>query len=236
MTAPARRQALLAGVSQAGIRELEAIWPKLNLSSPSGIALPLASVLAEVADQYGAAAATLAADWYEEARFDAGFTDAFTVAPAALPDQSRFNALARWGVGPLFGANPDPATALSRVSGGLQRIVLGQARDTTVGAIAEDPANPTYARHASANACAFCALVASRGPVYTSEATAGLGARYHDDCHCAVVEVFPGQEYAEAPYVAKWRDAYNEAKETTDSGAIDTRTTLSNLRTVLGTS
>lgn len=236
MTAPAKRQALLAGVTQVGLQELADLWPKLNLTRPNGLALPLSTILAEVADHYGAAAATLAADWYEESRVSAGFTDSFSVAPAALPEASRFAALARWGVAPLFGSNPDPTAALSRVSGGLQRIILGQARDTTVGAIGEDPANPTYARHASANACAFCALVASRGAVYTSEASAGLGTRYHDDCHCTVVEVFPGQQYDEAPYVARWRDAYNEAKTTNDNGAIDTRSTLSNLRQVLGTS
>lgn len=228
MTPAATRQATLAGLSTMSRREFEAIWRRLNLASPAGLAVPLAALLAEVADKYGAPAAALAAEWYDESRDEAGAPGRFEVELAALPDASRFEALARWGVTPLFGADPNPVAALTRISGGLQRIVLGQARETTFGAVASDPVRPQFARHASSNACAFCAMLATRGAVYASAASS-LGDRYHDDCHCAVVEVFPGQRYEEAPYVAKWREAYSA----TSSG--DTKTVLSEMRQTLGT-
>lgn len=166
---PAERQRLLAGLSTLTKRDLAAIWAKLNLAKPDRLAEPLAQVLAEIADKYGAAAASLAADWYDEARADAAVTGRFAAVLAAPPDTDRVTALARWGVGPLFGANPDGAAALSLIVGGLQRIVVDQARDTTFGSVAADPARPRWARHASANACAFCALMASRGAVYATE-------------------------------------------------------------------
>lgn len=166
---PAERQRLLSSLSRLTERDLAAIWAKLNLADPDRLAEPLAQVLTEIADKYGAVAASLAADWYEEARDDAGVASRFTPVIADSPDADRVSALSRWGVGPLFGANPDGAAALTLIVGGLQRIVLDQARDTTFGSVAVDPARPRWARHASINACAFCALMATRGAVYASE-------------------------------------------------------------------
>ena len=51
-------------------------------------------------------------------------------------------------------------------------MVANAARDTiTTAALADDGANG-WARHASANACAFCAMLATRGAVYKTQAGA----------------------------------------------------------------
>jgi hypothetical protein len=273
---PRERQQALSALARLGTRDLATIWRKLNLSAPDKLADPLAEVLAAISERYGAAAASLAADWYDEARDDAQAAGRFSAVIADGPDTERMQALSRWGVGPLFGAAPDGAAALTLIAGGLQRIVLDQARDTTAASVALDPAKPRFARHASANACAFCALMATRGAAYTSEEDAlrvtghslggtdyrkmrrmgtprgallaGLkqstrdrggrkgrptkrptGSKYHDDCHCVAIEVFPGMEYAEAPYVSQWRQAY----EDTNGGG--TKATLAEMRQTLGT-
>lgn len=62
--------------------------------------------------------------------------------------------------------------ALKRLSGGLQRIVADADRDTVELSGEMDPGEVRFARHASANACAFCALLATRGAVYHSEESA----------------------------------------------------------------
>lgn len=169
---PSERQRALTALAALSTRELAAIWRKLNLSRPDRLREPLAELLAQIADKYGAPAATLAADWYDEARADAGAPGSFRASPADLPEAARFESLAGWSVDALFGATPDSPLALSRVSGGLSRIVFDQARDTTVAAVELDPAGPTYARHASANACAFCKMLATRGATYTSAESA----------------------------------------------------------------
>lgn len=269
-------------LSARAVSDLRRVWPRLLTMRPDGMAEALALVLAEVTDRYGAASAALAAEWFEELREGAGVGGSFRAGAAALPSTERLEVLARWGVGPLFGADPDPVTALSLVSGGLARQVLGVGRDTLMESIAADPASPRYARHASANACAFCAMLATRGPVYWSEASArrvtgenlggkdyrkarrldgsltaerraeilrgsrartvaqggrkgrdttqALGDKYHDDCHCTVVPVWPGQRYEEAPYVEKWRAAYSEAHE----NGMTAKETLSGMRHALG--
>ena len=162
-----------SSLSAAAVADLRKVWPKLMTMRPDKVAEALALVLEEFSAKYGTASAALAAEWFEERRDLAGATGSFRAQVAALPSEERLKILARWGVGPLFGANPDPTTALSLVSGGLSRTVLMMGRDTIHESIAADPAGPRYARHASANACAFCAMLASRGAVYTSEANAG---------------------------------------------------------------
>lgn len=269
MPAPtaSERQQLLGSLTTLSLRELREVWRRLNLSQPDRLREPLAEILEEIADRYGSGAATLAADWYDEHRADVGLGGAYAAAPAALPERERFEALSGWSAGALFGDAAAPALALSRLEGGLARIVFDQARDTTALAVQSDPAGPTYARHASANACAFCMMLATRGPTYTSAAAAqsvvgrgtdastnvgrtsgrmALGVRergsqsmgdgYHDHCKCTAIEVFPGETYEEAPYVAEWRKTYNDVKVTGGKyDAIDPKATLAEMRKSLGT-
>lgn len=78
-----------------------------------------------------------------------------------------------------------------------------------------------WRRVAQANACAFCAMLASRGPVYTESAVtvSKYGLRYHKGCNCTA-EVWYGRwgdwqpNEIEQPYV----DAYFEAAAQADAG------------------
>ena len=254
-----------AALATMARREVAGAWLKVARLPTERIAPIMTDLLMAVADKYGTVAGSIAADYYDELRVAAGAPGRFTPEVAALPDVTRFEALARWGVSPLFAADPNPAKSLSLMSGGLSRIVLGVGRDTIADAVSADPTGPRYARHASANACAFCALLATRGAVYSSPSSAGvvvgrgtalstnigrtsgrmakgihargeqaLGAKYHDDCHCTSVPVWPGQNYDEAPYVKKWRDAYANAPAEPGE-AIDLKKTLSSMRTDLDT-
>lgn len=263
-------------LSARAVADLRKVWPRVSKVSADRLAGVLAPVLVEVTDKYGAAAAALAAEWFEDMRDAAGAAGSSSAVLAEPPSVERLEVLSRWGVGPMFGASPDAAGALSLLSGGLSRQVLDMGRDTVARSVAADTAGPRYARHASANACAFCAMLATRGPVYTSTANAGtvtgenlggkdyrkmratgmtrdqilagtrektiaqggrkgrdtlqpLGEKYHDDCHCTAVPVWPGQRYEEAPYVEKWREAYADAPSN------DTKDILASMREGLGT-
>lgn len=237
-----RAQASLSALSQA---DLEALWPKIASIPPERLAVVLGEVARELAAKYGSASAAVAADFYDELRDAAGVSGSFRAVPAELPDAERFAVLGRWAVGPLFDASPDSGLALAKAQGGLSRIVTNAGRETIANSGALDPGQPRYARHASANACPFCRMLASRGAVYSeasattvggrgtdvstnvgrkrgrmaqgirARGTQSLGDKYHDHCHCTSVPVWPGQEYEEAPYVAGWREQYAEAVDTT---------------------
>lgn len=75
------------------------------------------------------------------------------------------------------------------------------------------PARVGYARVLSGReSCAFCAMLASRGPVYSKDTVVRRrdGRRYHDGCDCIPVlvvdgEPWEGQAEAEALY-SRWRE------------------------------
>lgn len=103
----------------------------------------------------------------------------------------------------------DIAEARSSAAG--MRHVLNAGRDTVVATIEADPKALGFARVASDHACAFCAMLASRGPVYKSEQTATFakdGHRYHDGCQCGIEPHYsPDDEWPETSrsYQQQWQ-------------------------------
>lgn len=91
------------------------------------------------------------------------------------------------------GQSPQAAmqTALVRTSGAMSRFVLDGGRDTIVLSSGADREARGFARVTGGNPCAFCAMLASRGAVY-SEDTSEFQA--HDHCSCAGEPVYAGSE------------------------------------------
>jgi len=134
---------------------------------------------------YGSAAATLAADWYDDLRdAEAATARRFTVITAQLPDEGRTEILARFAVAPLFSETPDNATAISKASGGLQRIVADAARETISRSAGEDPAAFGWT-WSSSGGCEFCQE--HDGTVYRDPDSE---LRSHDHCSCLAVPGF----------------------------------------------
>lgn len=218
--------------------ELVKLWRALVGADPRDAAAEVRLFIADASAAYGLAAGGMAADWYDELRAAAGVSGAYLATTAGTPSPETVQATLGWGLAPLFPAptdpylmGPEPApdfdAALSRLSGGLQRLVAGADRSTILTNTRRDPTAVRFARHASANACAFCAVMATRGAVYRSEDTAGD--KYHTNCHCVAVPVWPGQEVEEAPYVADWRNAYYDATKEL-GGARDLKAILAQMR------
>ncbi len=180
------RQAL-AGLTTLARRDLFALWRALDGLSAEQTRDALADLLPELGVQYGDAAASLAADWYDELRDEAGVKGRFSPILAPEPGAERWNALARWGVGPLFQTTPDATSALTLISGGLQRTIADQHRLTIVQSSNEDPAAAGWKRVGVGHNCGFCRMLIDRGHVYTE---AGVTFRSHDHCNCAASPSF----------------------------------------------
>lgn len=87
------------------------------------------------------------------------------------------------------------AKALVDVAGAASRHVLDGGRTQLVKSIDRDPRSQQYARVTDGQPCYFCAMLASRGPVYRSARTAqfttsrskrGPGHEFHDHCGCSI--------------------------------------------------
>lgn len=179
-TTAENRQGLidLTRLAQADLRRF---WAQVQGLGAEAIRDALMDVLEPLAIQYGTAAAALAADWYDELREQVEARGRFLATPAPAPNSARFEALARWGVDPLFRPEPDPQAALTLISGGLQRSIADQHRLTVVESSIADPAATGWRRIGQGDNCGFCNLLISRGAVYR-EKTATF--KSHDHCNC----------------------------------------------------
>lgn len=177
----------------------------------------------ELASQYTSSAAQLSAAWYEEARREAVGGEYFARTSAG-PTADRIDALVRYSVAPLFGQSN--STVMSLMGGGFQRMIADSGRDTTILNVSNDRISVGWQRVPRPGCCAFCAMLAGRGPVYRSEASSGsvvgrgvdaavtagrrggqgrgvnprgsqtLGDKFHDYCRCVVAQVFVGDSWS----------------------------------------
>lgn len=182
MTSAAEARQGLVDLTTLARRDLAAFWALVQDWPVEQIRDALMDVLPALGDQYGDAAAELAASYFETARERADARGSFTPVLAERPQRARWEALSRWGVDPLFSAAPDAQTALTLIAGGLQRSIADQHRLTVVESSLADPAASGWRRVGVGDNCGFCRMLIDRGHVYTE---AGVTFRSHDNCNCA---------------------------------------------------
>lgn len=72
--------------------------------------------------------------------------------------------------------------------------------------------------------CGFCAMLASRGPVYKSSESAGIRAdRYHDHCFCTCTPVFTSKHWEGKDQQVGFERVYNEVVREQDLHGVDAR-------------
>lgn len=147
-------------------------------------------------DPYIAASGQLTAQWYHDLNPAAAF--AVEVAPA--PPRAVLSANVRWAL-----TQTDVASAVSGVA---ERRVFQSSRDTVL--LNAGREGVRYARYASANACPWCRVLATREAVYHTAESAVKG---HDNCHCIAVPERGSNAYEPPAYVADWLDDYNAARD-----------------------
>lgn len=84
---------------------------------------------------------------------------------------------------------PDVAQqALVHLSGSLSRVVLNAGRETITETVAHDERALAWFRVTDGDPCSFCAMLASRGPVYRTRESGAFQA--HDACACTAEPQF----------------------------------------------
>lgn len=161
---------LLTGLAA---RDLEVVWRDVDSASLAEAALR--DTLPALVGRYGAAAATVAADWYDDLRDSRGVPGRFTAIPAEIAETGT-QALVGWA---LTEATDMPSFQ-TLIVGGAQRRVANFARQTVTLSSVADPGARGWQRTGLGD-CEFCAMLIGRGAVYT-EATSDFQA--HDHCQC----------------------------------------------------
>lgn len=181
------------------------------------------SMLASAARQQHAASASLANAYYEQARGEADAPGFYLpITPAALAEELLKVVLDATGIAAFkraisLGRTPEEALRIAGVtlSGSISRLVLGGGRDAVLGNVREDREAVGWARITDKDPCAFCSMLASRGPVFRSRRTAGFQA--HDHCACMPVPAWNRDE----AWLQHSKDLYEQWQKATEghSGA-----------------
>lgn len=175
-TATLLRSDVAALTSLAAI-DLAPLWN--GVPSAKRLESALHDVVPPLVDAYGAAAATVAADWYDETRDEQAARGRFMAIPADVPAGGGHD-LVRWALSEV--ADPtDMAAFRTLIEGGMQRRIANFSRLTVSGSSVADPAARGWKRVGTPR-CEFCRMLIGRGAVYT-EASVHFDA--HDHCNCA---------------------------------------------------
>jgi hypothetical protein len=218
-----------AGLIVMLLRDLVKVWQLLRPDSLHRSMPAWVAAVHAVTSRYAPMAATLAADYYEAERAAANAAGRFTVPFADAPTEGHVDAVMRWATKDLWSRNPDTLTervhaAKSNAESAAAKLVEDVGRLTITYAVQKDPAAVGWARTASPGACAFCRMLAQRGPVYGADT---VGFRAHNDCHCMAMPLFKGQKWAPTAMVREWQKQYEQAAKAPGDP-------LKNLRRIVG--
>lgn len=208
MTAPlAAAPAASAQASQAGLAavvaaQIPGLLRAFDVHDLRAAQRDITVLLHDLAGRYGAASAALAARQYELARAAAALRR-ITILPADTAPVDQVAATVRWLLSPMYGPDPNLVAFETKVTGVAEKLVLDTGRRTIIDNVHRDRQATGWARIPEPAACAFCALLATRGAVYKHETAAF---RSHDHCKCHAEPVFG--DYQAPPEVERWRDLY----------------------------
>lgn len=197
------------GVTELARADLRAFWSTLDLTRPEAVRDELIEFVPQLVREYGDVAATAAAEWYEQVRFQQ--VGPFNAATTNATNVAQVQGSVKYAAGRLFTDRPDDMLAI--LAGGVQRYVLASQRGTVARNVQLDPSKPRFARvPTGAKTCAWCTLLASRGFVYLTKQTAGINDHYHDDCNCQAVAEWEADRHYITGYdpddlYAKYEDA-----------------------------
>ena len=192
--------------------KVDASWPAVRAA--------LIPIVARAREQ----SAILAGTAYTDARHDAGAEGEFDP-EGPLPLMLRRLESALDVTGPVefkkaisAGKTPQQAmdAAAVRMVGTTQYLALEGGRQTMQRSIAADEQATGWARVTDADPCAWCAMLASRGPVYKSDRTGGRDQnsrfegdgefKYHDHCACQAWPAFTNDE----PFIGVAEKLYDD--------------------------
>lgn len=142
----------------------------------------LEEILPELIRQYGLAASTVAAEYYDAVRDEAMVTGGFRALPQE-PAAGGTDSLIHWALGQAT----SPEAFYGLLMGGLQRRIANASRETVMRSAVADPRAQGWMRIGVGH-CGFCAMLIGRGAVYRSESTVSFAA--HDDCNCNYAPAF----------------------------------------------
>ena len=207
-----------AAIQARTLRVLAQAWPLLDVSRLDATAPGFVDAVTRIIAAGYELSAQEAVAYYDAFRRAEGVTGLYErVLPRPDLEAIRTSALV---TGPvrvkqLIGQGLSPEAAMDRASttflstGGYRTVAGG--REAITATMAGDRRALGVARVAGPDACAFCAMLASRGPAYKSEEDWSAGFEAHVSCGCEPETVFSdGADYRWPENGERYRQLWDE--------------------------
>lgn len=196
------------------VREFMQLWPVWNPGDPRSFdslvdaTIPLVQLRRETS-------AGVASDYYRAFRTAEGVGGTSTPRLARAVERDRVaaslystgQAQQRRAVAAGFSAQAARQNTLVTVTGAVSRHVLDGGRETLLRSSTADRRTDGWRRVTAGNACAFCAMLASRGAVY-GETTADF--QSHDHCACSAEPRYAGSKMPDTS--VRFREMWDKAQ------------------------
>jgi len=173
--------------AQAGLRariegQMTAMFSQLAGQGldPREVRDQVAALARTLVSEYGSAAATFAADWYNDMRLTAGVYDRFIATEYVQDFDEQIDATVRRAAGSLFG-DVDVAGFVETVAAKASQYAMDGARNTIIQNSYRDQRAGGWQRVPHGKTCDFCIMLVDRGAVY-KKSTANFRAHRHCDC------------------------------------------------------
>lgn len=203
--------------------EVRQFWAGLDKSDPVYMRAQMIEFMQDLNLIYGEVAAGVAADWFDEIRETSNVPGSFrSIAADAVPLE-QVSGSTGWAL--------SQSEILPGLLGISDRLLKQAGRDTIARNVDRDRW-ASYARVPRGATCAFCLMLASRGPVYGSKRSAGAGNKYHSDCDCVPTPIYRDSDLPDGYDPQALSDIY--VKGVAEAGSSGTAQVLSGIRKVTG--
>lgn len=219
-----------ARIGSQTVAQLMQVWPLLDPTDLDATTERWLSASRAIVQSQRRTSAALAAQYVKAFRaLELGTLDGFVpAAAAALPDDQLITSLVVTGPvkvkqGLTTGLTLDRAleAGLAGSSGAGDRHALNGGRSVIGNTTSSDTRCIGYQRVTSGKPCAFCALLASRGPVYFSGSFGDSDTRFvgpgtaktHDHCRCSSEPIYRDTDDVRTRQSQRFDDIYQQASK-----------------------
>jgi hypothetical protein len=205
---------LQVSIGAATVSDLLGLWDTVDPLNLAGTIAPFAAAAAVIVRARNRDSATAAARYFGDFRAAEGVRGAATIVAGEPPVAAVVAGLVRGaGLSGIvrarqrgFSAEAAARNGFTRVAGSSTNLVLDGGRQVVIEATLSDRASTgKWQRVASSGACAWCAMQASRGPVFNERAF-----KKHVGCNCDAEPVYEGSRLP--PTSRQFRDEWNRAQ------------------------
>lgn len=183
-----------AALARAAAAVSLAAWSSVDPADLARSVPALREALEAVLVMYGRGASTAAADYYRLARAAAGVRGRVSITPVRDISATSLDRL----VVDAVSAQMDLTAGRDALDAGAEALVLARGRRQVMSAVEQDREAKGWARIPHEGACSFCLMLAARGAVYGSRASASFQAHHRQtngsggECRCGVEPLWQG--------------------------------------------